>query len=182
MAATAGSFRLGPEAGRVVIKTTRAGLAAKAGHDLTIEVTRWSARVEVPAEDGGGLAAATVQADLDLGSLEVREGTGGALPLTDRDRREIKKQIGSILGSVQGLIAGYVRGTVGGAIMAFTDAMLAFPTLLLALAVMATLGPVPGERDADPDRVRDQAVFRLLRRAQAPRRGRGRVRGRPVQG
>ena len=49
--------------------------------------------------------------------------------------------IGSILGSVQGLIAGYVRGKVGGGIMAFTDAMLAFPTLLLALAVMATLGP-----------------------------------------
>ncbi|HEX5299481.1 MAG TPA: YceI family protein, partial [Streptosporangiaceae bacterium] len=98
MAVTPGSIRLGPDAGRVVIKTTRAGLAAKAGHDLTIEVTRWSARVEVPAEDGGGLAAATVQADLDLGSLEVREGTGGAMPLTDRDRREIKKQIGSILG------------------------------------------------------------------------------------
>jgi peptide/nickel transport system permease protein len=49
--------------------------------------------------------------------------------------------IGSILGSMQGLIAGYVRGKVGGTIMAFTDAMLAFPTLLLALAVMATLGP-----------------------------------------
>jgi peptide/nickel transport system permease protein len=49
--------------------------------------------------------------------------------------------IGSILGSVQGLVAGYVRGKVGGVIMAFTDAMLAFPTLLLALAVMATLGP-----------------------------------------
>ena len=105
MAATAGSFQLGPEAGHVVIKTTRAGLAAKAGHDLTIEVTRWSARVEVPAEDGGGLAAATVQADLDLGSLEVREGTGGALPLTDRDRREIKKQIGSILGTATATFA-----------------------------------------------------------------------------
>src|SRR5204863_219392 len=49
--------------------------------------------------------------------------------------------IGSILGSVQGLVAGYVRGSVGTFIMAFTDAMLAFPTLLLALAVMATLGP-----------------------------------------
>ena len=37
--------------------------------------------------------------DRDLGSLEVREGTGGAMPLTDRDRREIKKQMGRILGS-----------------------------------------------------------------------------------
>ena len=99
MAATSGNFRLGPDTGRVVIKTGRAGLAAKAGHDLTIEVTRWSARVEVPAESDGGQSAATVSAELDLGSLEVREGTGGAVPLTDRDRREIKKQMGKILGS-----------------------------------------------------------------------------------
>ena len=98
MAATTGNFRLGPDAGRVVIKTGRAGLAAKAGHDLTIEVTRWSAQVEVPAEGDGGQSAATVSAELDLGSLEVREGTGGAMPLTDRDRREIKKQISGILG------------------------------------------------------------------------------------
>jgi len=123
VAVTPGSIRLGPDAGRVVIKTTRAGLAAKAGHDLTIEVTRWSARVEVPAEDGGGLAAATVQADLDLGSLEVREGTGGALPLTDRDRREIKKQIGGILGSATATFAssrvipsGSSGGTVEGSV------------------------------------------------------------------
>jgi hypothetical protein len=99
VAATSGNFRLGPDTGRVVIKTGRAGLAAKAGHDLTIEVTRWSARVEVPAESDGGQSAATVSAELDLGSLEVREGTGGAVPLTDRDRREIKKQMGKILGS-----------------------------------------------------------------------------------
>jgi hypothetical protein len=105
VAATSGNFRLGPDAGRVVIKTTRAGLAARAGHDLTIEVTRWSAQVQVPAEDDGGLAAATVSADLDLGSLEVREGTGGALPLTDRDRREIKKQMGQILGSATATFA-----------------------------------------------------------------------------
>jgi YceI-like protein len=105
VAATPGNVQLGPDAGRVVIKTTRAGLAAKAGHDLTIEVTRWSAQVEVPAEADGGLAAATVRADLDLGSLEVREGTGGALPLTDRDRREIRSQMGKILGSASATFA-----------------------------------------------------------------------------
>jgi YceI-like protein len=109
VAATPGNVQrsvpLGPDAGRVVIKTSRAGLAAKAGHDLTIEVTRWSAQLEVPAEDDGGLTAATVRADLDLGSLEVREGTGGAVPLTDRDRREIKKQIGQILGAATATFA-----------------------------------------------------------------------------
>ena len=81
-----------------MIKTGRAGMAARAGHDLTIEVTRWSARAEVPAEEAGGLAAATVAAELDLGSLEVREGTGGVKPLTDGDRRDIKKTMGRILG------------------------------------------------------------------------------------
>jgi len=93
-----GNFRLGPDIGRVVIKTGRAGLAARAGHDLTLEVTRWSAQVEVPAEEDGGVTAAKVTAELDLGSLEVREGTGGAKPLSDGDRRDIKKQMSAILG------------------------------------------------------------------------------------
>jgi polyisoprenoid-binding protein YceI len=96
--ANSGSFRLGPDTGRVVIKTSRAGLAAKAGHDLTIEFTRWSAQVEVPDQDAGGVTAGKVTADLDLGSLEVREGTGGAKPLSDGDRRDIKKTMSGILG------------------------------------------------------------------------------------
>jgi polyisoprenoid-binding protein YceI len=99
VAAITGNFRLGPENGRVVLKTGRAGIAARAGHDLTIEVTRWSAQVEVPDEEAGGVTAATVKAELDLGSLEVREGAGGAKPLTDRDRADIKKQISGILGT-----------------------------------------------------------------------------------
>jgi polyisoprenoid-binding protein YceI len=90
-----GSFRLGPDSGRVVIKTGRAGLAARVGHDLTIEVTRWSATVTVP---GDGVAAAEVAAELDLGSLAVLEGTGGAKPLSDKDRRDILNTAGKILG------------------------------------------------------------------------------------
>jgi polyisoprenoid-binding protein YceI len=117
--ANTGNFRLGPAAGRVVIKTGRAGLAARAGHDLTIEVTQWSAQVEVPADDAGGVTAAKVTADLDLGSLEVREGSGGAKPLSDGDRREIKKQMTSILGNSTASFASskIVRfGASGGAI------------------------------------------------------------------
>ena len=98
MAATTGTFQLGPDNGRIVLKTGRAGLAARAGHDLTIEVTRWSAQVEVPDAGAGGVTAATISAELDLDSLEVREGSGGAKPLSDRDRREIKKTMNGILG------------------------------------------------------------------------------------
>jgi polyisoprenoid-binding protein YceI len=91
-----GTYTLGPDAGRVLIKTGRAGLAARAGHDLTIEITRWSARVVVPAD--GGLAGAEISAELDLGSLAVREGAGGAKPLTDKDRGDIKNTARKILG------------------------------------------------------------------------------------
>jgi hypothetical protein len=108
MAASAGTYRLGPDAGRVVIKTARAGLAARVGHDLTLDVTRWSADITVPggvpsengaAAPGGDLAAATVTAELDLGSLVVREGTGGARPLSDSDRRDIESTMRKILGA-----------------------------------------------------------------------------------
>ena len=99
MADNTGNFRLGPENGRVLLKTSRVGLAALAGHDLTIEVTRWSAQVKVPDEETGGVSAATVSAEFDLGSLEARQGTGGAKPLTDRDRATIKKTMSGILGT-----------------------------------------------------------------------------------
>lgn len=96
MADIRGTYELGPGDGRVLIKTGREGLAARAGHDLTLEITRWSARVTVP--DTGDLAMAAVTAELDLGSLTVREGTGGAKPLSDRDRRDIQAQARKILG------------------------------------------------------------------------------------
>jgi polyisoprenoid-binding protein YceI len=85
---------LGPGSGRVIVKTGRTGLAARAGHDLTIEITGWSARVIIPDE---GVAAAQITAELDLGSLAVREGTGGAKPLTDKDRGDIANTARTIL-------------------------------------------------------------------------------------
>ena len=48
--------------------------------------------------------------------------------------------IGSVLGLAQGLVGRLPRRAGQRDIMRFTDAMLAFPALLLALAVMATLG------------------------------------------
>jgi peptide/nickel transport system permease protein len=45
------------------------------------------------------------------------------------------------VGTTMGLIAGYVRGLAGAAIMRFTDLMMAFPPLLLAIALAAILKP-----------------------------------------
>ena len=98
MAANGGRHQLGPESGRLTLRTYRSGLAAQAGHDLTIDVTRWQAAVDPPARnsiadaptvpnDCGGL-----EATIDLTSLAIREGHGGLKPLTDRDRRDILGQ------------------------------------------------------------------------------------------
>jgi polyisoprenoid-binding protein YceI len=93
-----GTHELGPGSGQVLIKTGRVGLAARAGHDLTLEITQWSASVSVPSADDTS-STETVSASLDLGSLAVRAGTGGAKPLTDKDRRDIENQARKILGN-----------------------------------------------------------------------------------
>jgi polyisoprenoid-binding protein YceI len=82
MATRAGRYAL---EGRLTLRTSRDGLAAQAGHDLTIDVGRWSGEVVI----GTDLAPSSLDAKLELGSLVVRAGTGGIKALTDRDKREI---------------------------------------------------------------------------------------------
>ncbi|MEW5722025.1 MAG: ABC transporter permease [Thermodesulfobacteriota bacterium] len=45
------------------------------------------------------------------------------------------------IGTLLGIIAGYAGGVLGGAIMRFTDLMMAFPALLLAIALAAIFAP-----------------------------------------
>lgn len=52
--------------------------------------------------------------------------------------------IGIILGTLLGLIAGYYRGRIDTVIMRIIDIMICFPTLLLALGIIAILGPAMG--------------------------------------
>jgi YceI-like domain len=111
-----GRYELSPANGRVGIRTARVGIAARAGHDLLLEVTRWQARAEVP--ETGGLASATITAELDFGSLAVREGTGGARPLTASDRADIEKTTRKVLGDGTATFSStrVVPSNVGGAI------------------------------------------------------------------
>jgi peptide/nickel transport system permease protein len=46
-----------------------------------------------------------------------------------------------VLGTLLGVTAGYVQGWLGAAIMRFTDLMMAFPALLLAIALAAIFAP-----------------------------------------
>ncbi len=90
-----GRHQLGSETGRIVLRTSRDGLAATAGHDLIIDLPSWTG--ELTVADDGSPAALEVRAD--LGALAVREGTGGLKPLSDRDRREIAGNARKLLGT-----------------------------------------------------------------------------------
>jgi polyisoprenoid-binding protein YceI len=90
-----GTHKIGPENGTVTIKTGREGAAAKAGHDLTLEATSWEGTLELGDNP-------SVKLTVDPHSIEVREGSGGAKPLDEGDKDDIKKSMKKdILGSDQ---------------------------------------------------------------------------------
>jgi polyisoprenoid-binding protein YceI len=89
MPTTPGTYTLGPENAELLVHTGRKGGAAKAGHDLVIEVVSWSATFELaddPAQSSLALSA-------DGGSLRVREGHGGMTKLGDEEKQAITQTI-----------------------------------------------------------------------------------------
>jgi len=76
----------GPENATLTVRTKRKGAASKAGHDLLLEVTSWSATLDSDAEPALTLTA-------DSGSLRVLEGTGGVQALDADDRANIEQTI-----------------------------------------------------------------------------------------
>ncbi|MFB4296387.1 YceI family protein [Actinomadura sp. NTSP31] len=88
-----GTYALGPGDGRLLLRTSRSGLGRRAGHDLTIEATRWTAEATVrePLEESSAKVVVVVD------GLEVREGTGGVKPLSDRDRQDIAENLCKVL-------------------------------------------------------------------------------------
>jgi polyisoprenoid-binding protein YceI len=90
MAIQAGSYKLGPDNATLRVKTGRTGPAAKAGHNLVIEVKAWEATLDV----GEDAAASSLALTADPTSLHVIEGSGGAAKLDDGDKDDIRKTIG----------------------------------------------------------------------------------------
>jgi polyisoprenoid-binding protein YceI len=68
------------------VKTGRSGAAAKAGHDLVIEVTSWEATLAVGD-------APSLELTADPTSLKVIEGKGGMQALDDDGKADILKSI-----------------------------------------------------------------------------------------
>jgi polyisoprenoid-binding protein YceI len=107
MAVHAGRHPLGPDRGRITLRTFRDGLASQAGHDLTIEMARWSGELKV-GDDG---TPTGLDVRIDMHSLTVRGGTGGVKPLSDRDRREIAVTARKVLGSSHHPEAAFAAGS-----------------------------------------------------------------------
>ena len=95
MSIPAGTHSIGPSNGSLKVKTGKEGAAAKMGHDLVLVVKSWEATVE-----GGD--SPSIKLTADPGSVEVESGSGGAKPLGDKDKGDIKKSIEKkVLGSSQ---------------------------------------------------------------------------------
>jgi polyisoprenoid-binding protein YceI len=84
-----GTYNLGPQNGKLLVKTGREGMGGKMGHDLTIEVTRWSGTANV-ADDP---SQSSLELTAEVGSMEVVSGEGGVKPLSEGDKADIKKTI-----------------------------------------------------------------------------------------
>src|ERR1700722_16844336 len=111
----AGSYTLGPEQATLTVRTGKGGAAARAGHNLVIEVTSWSAALEVT--DDPEQSSLTLSADAR--SLQVRDGTGGIQALGEDDKAGITKTIDEDVlkgGSIQFLSRSVTPSPNGGPI------------------------------------------------------------------
>jgi polyisoprenoid-binding protein YceI len=84
-----GTYELGPQDGRLVVRTGKGGAASKAGHNLLIEVERWGATAQF-ADD---LAQSVLELSADSTSFTVLEGTGGVKSLDGDDKEGIAQTI-----------------------------------------------------------------------------------------
>jgi polyisoprenoid-binding protein YceI len=82
------------------VRTSRSGAAAKAGHNLLIHVTSWSATLTLTAD----LTESSVQLEADGASLRVREGKGGMQALGPDDMASIVQSIDEDVLERQGIV------------------------------------------------------------------------------
>jgi polyisoprenoid-binding protein YceI len=90
------TLTLGPQHGTLTLHTGVEGKAAKMGHNLTIELSDWSAEVGF---DGDAPSTARLRAG--LASFQVVKGEGGVKPVSDKDKQSIRDNALSTLKAAQ---------------------------------------------------------------------------------
>jgi polyisoprenoid-binding protein YceI len=125
------------------VRTSRTGAVAKAGHDLLIHVTVWTATLEI----GEDAAHTSIVLDADPTSLQVREGTGGMQKLDDDDKAGIAQTIHEeiLMGQAVEFRSTSVTPTVdGGGLRVEGELTLVGTTRPLALDVSVDGGRISG--------------------------------------
>lgn len=89
-----GTHNIGPQDGKVLVNVYKDGVAAKMGHDLTLEATSWSGKADINPEDP---SSCSVQVTIDPNSLEIVDSRGGAKPLDAGDKQKIKEGLSKTL-------------------------------------------------------------------------------------
>ena len=89
MAMQPGTYELGPQDGKLLVRTGKGGAASKAGHNLLMAVERWGATVQL-ADDP---AQSVLELNADSTSFTVLEGTGGIKSLSAEERDGIAQTI-----------------------------------------------------------------------------------------
>jgi hypothetical protein len=84
-----GEYALGPQTGKLTVRTGRRGAIAKAGHDLVIEVGAWNATLQIAPEPEQTVLELTA----DARSLRVLSGSGGVQSLGEDDKAGIARTI-----------------------------------------------------------------------------------------
>ncbi len=140
-----GTHKIGPSNGSLKINTGKEGAAAKMGHDLVLGVNNWEATVE-----GGDNPSISLTADPS--SVEVLEGSGGAKPLSDKDKADIKKSIDKkVLGSHQITFNSSSVEDNGGQMVAQGDLSIAGNNSSVSVPLSASGGKVSGSITINQD-------------------------------
>jgi polyisoprenoid-binding protein YceI len=133
-----GRYALGPDDATLTVRTGKAGAAAKAGHNLVIEVTSWQATLEL-ADDPAQTALALTA---DARSLRVRDGSGGMGALGDEEKSSIEQSIDDdvLKGGAIAFRSTSVEQAPGGTLRVQGD-----------LDLLGRSGPIAFDLDADAD-------------------------------
>jgi polyisoprenoid-binding protein YceI len=94
MTVAKGTHNIGPQDGKVLVNVWKDGVAAKMGHDLTLEAKSWSGKADIDPDDP---SSSSVQVTIDPSSLAVVEAKGGASALSESDKQKILDSLNKTL-------------------------------------------------------------------------------------
>ncbi|SPM36627.1 Polyisoprenoid-binding periplasmic protein YceI, partial [Mycobacterium rhizamassiliense] len=91
---TGGLWRLDSSDGELLLRTGVAGRAARMGHRLTIDMTRWHAKVQWDGAD-----PVAVELEIETDSFEVLRGQGGVKGLSGPEKALVRSNALKSLGA-----------------------------------------------------------------------------------